>query len=145
MTRRSTPGDERGSAALEAAIGVPAFLLFVGLVLTGGRMAVAHQAVEAAAADAARAASIARTETDADRAAVESARSSVADQHLTCGAARVTVDVSGFRSRPGVPASASVTVTCQVPLADLAVPGLPGSRTVSASARSPIDTYRERR
>jgi hypothetical protein len=29
-------------------------------------------------------------------------------------------------------------------LADLALPGFPGSRTVTASAVSPLDTYRER-
>jgi len=37
--------DERGSAAIEAAIGVPAFALFVGLVIFGGRTATTHQAV----------------------------------------------------------------------------------------------------
>jgi Flp pilus assembly protein TadG len=50
VTRR----DERGSAALEAAIGVPAFALFVGLVIFGGRTATTHQALQSAAADAAR-------------------------------------------------------------------------------------------
>ena len=42
------------------------------------------------------------------------------------------------------PASVSVSVTCQTPLQDLLIPGLGGSRTLSARAVSPLDTYRER-
>ena len=56
MTRR----DERGSAAIEAAIGVPAFALFVGLIIFGGRTASTHEALQSAAADGARSASLAR-------------------------------------------------------------------------------------
>ena len=52
--------DERGSAAIEAAIGVPAFALFVGLIIFGGRTATTHEALQSAAADAARSASLAR-------------------------------------------------------------------------------------
>lgn len=145
MTTRPRTANDRGSATLEATIGVPAFMLFVGLVIVGGRLAIAHQAVQSAASDAARAASIARTQTSADRAATSAAVSSVASQHLECGAPRITADTSGFRSRPGTPATVTVTVSCRVPLADLAVPGIPGSRTVTATAHSPIDTFRERR
>ena len=54
--------DERGSVAIEAAIGVPAFGLFVAMIILGGRVEIAKQAVEAAAYDAARAASIERTQ-----------------------------------------------------------------------------------
>ena len=57
--------DERGSAAIEAAVGLPAFVLFVGLIIFGGRTAMTHSAVESAAADAARSASIARTSSEA--------------------------------------------------------------------------------
>ncbi|MFZ2428457.1 MAG: TadE/TadG family type IV pilus assembly protein, partial [Propioniciclava sp.] len=39
--------DERGSAAVEAVIGVPALLLLVGLLVLGGRTAIAQQAVQA--------------------------------------------------------------------------------------------------
>ena len=51
---------------------------------------------------------------------------------------RVLTDVSHFY--PG--GYVTVTVVCQVPLADLAVPGLPGSTTVRASSTAPIDPYR---
>ncbi len=36
----------------------------------------------------------------------------------------------------------TVTVTCEVPLADLALLGVPGSRTVTGTASSPVDVYR---
>jgi len=61
---RRRGGPERGSAALEAAIGLPAFLLFVGLIIFAGRVAIATQAVDSAATQAARTASIARTAAD---------------------------------------------------------------------------------
>lgn len=44
--------NERGSAALEAVIAIPAFLLFVALVIAAGRIAMARQGVQAAAAEA---------------------------------------------------------------------------------------------
>ena len=56
----------------------------------------------------------------------------------------ISVDTSGFGSPVGTPASVRATVTCVVNLSDLAVPGVPGTRTVSASMSSPLDTYRER-
>ena len=60
--------NERGSAVVEAAIGVPAFLLFVLLLVAGGRIAIAEQAVQASASEAARAASISRTQRQAQTA-----------------------------------------------------------------------------
>ena len=65
--------DERGSAAIEAVIGVPAFLLFVGLIIFGGRTATTHQSVETAAADAARSASLERTSSSARTQAISAA------------------------------------------------------------------------
>ncbi len=46
--------DERGSASVEVVLGLPVFLLLIGLVILGGRTAIATQAVQAAASDAAR-------------------------------------------------------------------------------------------
>ncbi|NHA68227.1 TadE family protein [Phycicoccus flavus] len=143
-TRRTSVAGERGSAALEAAVGVPAFLLLVGLVIAGGRLAIAGQALQSAATDAARAASIARTQTTALTSAATAATTSLDNQHLACVSRAVTVDVSGFTAPVGTPAAATATVTCTVRLSDLAVPGLPGARTLTATATSPIDTYRER-
>ncbi len=143
MTGRSKR-PERGSAVIETVIGVPAFGLFIALIIFAGRVAIAHQAVETAAADAARAASIARTQDQARTRAAASAATTLHDQSVTCVSTRVTVDTTGFTNPVGTPASVSATVTCVVELSDLALPGLPGTRTVTVTVTSPLDTYRER-
>ena len=135
---------ERGSAAVETVVIVPAFLLFVLLIVYAGRVAVTRQAVQAAAAEAARAASLARTPTDARRDGAGGAAAALANQSLPCWSQQVTVDTAGFAAPVGTPASVTATVTCRLDLADLTLPGLPGSRTVTATMTSPIDTYRER-
>ncbi|MDC5698072.1 pilus assembly protein [Intrasporangium calvum] len=136
--------DDRGSAAIEAVIGVPAFLLFVGLIIFAGRVAVAHQAVESATSAAARSASIARTQQAAVADARSAAAANLTEQDIHCVTARVEVDAAGFGAPVGTPAAVTATVSCVVDLADLAVPGVPGTRTVTATMTSPIDTYRER-
>ncbi len=135
---------ERGSASVEAVIGVPAFMLFVGLVVFGGRTATASQALESAAADAARSASLERTAPQARQAAEQAARSSLRNQRVSCRSIDVDVDSGGFRSAVGQDASVVVTVACRLDLSDLAVPGVPGSRTLQATVSSPIDTWRAR-
>ena len=135
---------ERGSATIEAVIGVPAFLLFVLLIIAAGRIAIARQAVEASAAEAARSASIARTQGQAEANGVSGAAASLRNQGVRCTAQRVDVDTSGFAAPVGTPATVTATVTCIADLSDLSIPGLPGSRTITATMSSPIDTYRER-
>ena len=84
MTTWAHRRDERGSAAIEAVVGLPAFVLFVGLIIFGGRTATTHSAVESAAADAARSASIARTAAAAKSDAKTAAESSLANQDIHC-------------------------------------------------------------
>lgn len=136
--------DERGSASIEAAIGVPAFALFVGLIILGGRTATTHEALQSAAADAARSASLARNADIARADAREAATASIINQKIGCSAVDVAVDTSDFNKQPGVPGSVSVTVACRLDLSDLAVPGVPGSRVLRSTMSSPIDTWRER-
>ena len=138
------PRDERGSAAIEAAIGVPAFALFVGLVIFGGRTASTHEALQSAAADGARSASIARDASTARADARNAVIASIANQSIGCSHVDVDVDTADFNKQPGVPGSVEVTVSCRLNLADLAVPGVPGSRVMRATMSSPIDTWRER-
>jgi Flp pilus assembly protein TadG len=135
---------ERGSATIEAVISVPAFLLFVLLIIAAGRIAIARQAVEASAAEAARSASIARTQSQAEANGASGAAASLRNQGVRCTAQRVDVDTSGFAAPVGTPATVTATVTCIADLSDLSIPGLPGSRTITATMSSPIDTYRER-
>ena len=135
---------DRGSAAIEAAIGVPAFLLFVALIVGAGRVAIARQAVSAAAAEGARAASIARAQPSADHDATEAVTATLADQSLQCASTEVVVDTSGFAAPVGMAAVVRVTVTCVVDLSDVAVPGLPGALRITETVTSPLDTYRGR-
>jgi Flp pilus assembly protein TadG len=137
-------GSERGSASVEAAITVPAFALFVGLIIVGGRTTVAHQAVESAAVDAARSASLARSRSTAETAATAAATNSLSNQDVACVRVTVQVDTDAFTAPVGQNAAVQVTVRCLLDLEDLAVPGVPGRRTVEARASSSLDTWRER-
>lgn len=129
---------------MEAAVGAPAFVLLVGLIILGGRTAMTHQAVESAAADAARTASISRTGAEARSDAQQAARTSLSNQELHCLSMTVNVDTSDFTKQAGQPGKVTVTVACRLDLADLSVPGVPGSRVISAEMTSPLDTWRER-
>ena len=142
--RRGREGAERGSAVIEAVIGIPAFLLFVSLIIAAGRFTIAQHSVESAANAAARAASISRTQDQAQSAASSGAATTLNNQGLNCSARTVSVDTTGFAAPVGTPARVTATVTCEVPVAELAVPGLPGTLSVEATMVSAIDTYRER-
>lgn len=135
---------DRGSATIELAVLAPALIAGLGLVIVAGRISVAGSAVEQAAASAARAASIARDSRTAQAGADRAARDSLRDQGITCQPLTSAVDVSGFAVAVGSPASVTVTVGCSIPLADVAVPGMPGQRTVTAQMTSTIDRFRGR-
>ncbi|RIQ20169.1 TadE/TadG family type IV pilus assembly protein [Jiangella rhizosphaerae] len=133
---------DRGSATLELAVLAPGLLLLIALIALAGRYAVADGAVDQAAAEAARAASLQRTPAAGRDAAAEVARSALAGQGLSCLRTEVDVDVSGLRAPPGQRGRVTVTVRCPLRVADLPlrVPAI----TLTATAVSPVDTYRER-
>ena len=136
--------DERGSATIETLIVLPAVVLFLSLTVRGGRIALAQQAVQGAAADAARSASMARTQAVAHQQGRAAGQASLANQGLTCQTTAVTVDTSQFGRPVGTPAVVTATVVCDVPAADLGVPGTAARYPVRATAISPLDTYRQR-
>lgn len=144
--RRGLGADrERGSAALETVILAPPMLALIALAIVGMRIEVAGGAVENAAHDAARAASISRSAPAAQAAAQAAADRSLADQGLRCAAPPVVaVNTAGFATPVGQPANVYVSITCVVNLADVVSPGMPGSKVVTASFVSPIDQYRGR-
>jgi len=139
-----TANRDRGSATLELAILAPALLLLLGLVALAGRVQVAAGAVEHAAATAARDASLDRTGDAARTEAIAAAERELAAQDLRCAPSSIVIDTAGFAESVGQTATVTATVSCTVTLADLAIPGLPGSRTLTATATSPIDRYRSR-
>jgi Flp pilus assembly protein TadG len=142
--RAGTGATDGGSATIELAVLAPALLALLGLVIVGGRISATGSAVEQAAAAGARAASIARDARSAEASARGIVRDSLRAQGVTCAASTTAVETDGFRVAVGRPAGVAVEVRCVVPLADVALPGLPGTRTVTARMSSPLDTFRGR-
>ena len=106
----------------------------VMIAVAGGRLVSAEGMVQAAARDAARAASIERSAGEADAAARRSlAAADTANAQCSGG-----VDVGGF----GRGGTVTATVSCRVELSDLGLVFLPGATTVTASSTAPVDTWR---
>ena len=116
----------------------PLLIVILLFVVALGRLAGARLNVDAAAAQAARAASIARDPATASTTARQIATAALGSDHVTCAQLTVSTDTSDFT--PG--GLVAVTVTCTVTLADLTGLRLPASESVSSTANSVIDTYR---
>lgn len=136
--------DDTGSSVVELLIFAGCIFGFIGIIAVGGRIAIASDTVQSAAAEAARAASISRSAGEAQTAAATGAAAIFTNSDLTCVTRTVNVDTSGFTLPVGTPATVTATVDCAVALADISLPGVPGSHTVTATMTSPIDTYRGR-
>jgi hypothetical protein len=104
---------------------------------------VAQGSVDAAARDAARQASISLSPAAAQQAALSSVNAAMRADGLHCKPV-VTLLLTGFGTPLGQPAQVSASVSCTVRLSDLLVPGIPGSRELTASFTSPLDPYRSR-
>lgn len=147
MASRAGAGRMRadgGNAALELLILAPVILGLIGLVIAAGRTSVAQGSVDAAARDAARQASLAASPAAAQYAATSTANAALRADGLHCHPV-VTVDVAqAFATPLGQPAEVSAFVSCTVSLSDLLVPGIPGSRRLTARFSSPLDPYRAR-
>jgi len=136
----SGPCGDEGSVAAEVAIAIPvlvAVLLFVGVLVARG--VDARLRLDDAAHQAARAASLTRTPAAATSAAQQAATASLAHAGVDCADPTVTVDTSDFQ--PG--GMVTVTVSCRLHLSPAAALLATGDqRTLTATASSPIDTYR---
>lgn len=135
---------DRGSATLEIVIVFPAMLLVLAGIVAAGRIALAQQAVQSVAYDTARAASIARDAASARSSAQQVAALSITSNNLNCTPHTVNLTTNGFSAPVGATAVVDTTIVCTVRLSDIALPGIPGDVTITRSATSPIDTYRER-
>ena len=123
---------------LEAVIVAPILVLLVVFVIGAARIANAHQLVDDAAGDAARAASIVGDAGQAQRAADQTATTSLTGRGLSCQPLSVTVDVSNWR--PG--GTVGVTVACTAQLGDLGPLPFGRAALVTARAASVLDPYR---
>lgn len=135
---RFRPADDRGSAAVEAAIIAPAVIALLLLVVLAGRVVHAAGEVQSAASAAARAGSQQRTEAAAVEVAEQTVNDNLVDAGVACTPlAHVQVDAD---VRPGE--QVQVTVECTVQLGDMALLSVPGTRTFEATATEVVDTFR---
>jgi hypothetical protein len=123
--------------AIEIVLLTPVLIAFTLLVVAGGRLVARQSDVDSAARDAARAASIERSEGSA-RSVGEAVTLRNGD---TCDPP--AVDTSDWPPAGSVRAgSVTVTVSCQASYAGLGLIGLQGSTTVIGTSTAPVDQYR---
>jgi Flp pilus assembly protein TadG len=136
--------DERGAASLELVVVIPAFVLLLGMMIAGGRLWFARTTVTEAAQTAARAGSLARSATQARVDGRSAGLQSLSTGGLRCAEHSIQLNVSGFGTPTGTPATVRSRITCRVLLADLVLPGTPGSVLIIRDGSAALDTYRAR-
>ena len=145
---RPRPRGERrdgGLASIELAIILPVFIALAVLATVLGRRMIAQTAIDLAAHDAARAASEARAESDARTQGDLAGKAALTASGTTCTTFSVTWDFSQWEKVPlGQPAWVTATITCEIDLRYLAVPGFPGKIDLTSTFSSPLDQYRTR-
>jgi Flp pilus assembly protein TadG len=135
---------ERGSAALSLAMFVPVALVLIGFTIACGRVALAEGVADAAARDAARTASLASDPASGEAEARQAAQTSLANSGIHCSGISVELDTSGLSAPVGQAAQVTATVSCTAPLSELALPGIAGSRTLTSTKTSVVDTWATR-
>lgn len=131
-------GGERGQAIAELVIVAPVLLLVVLLMIGVGRIDSAQGDVQAAARAGVQAAAVQSDASEAQAQASGAVTATLTGAGLACPSREVITDTSHFTAGGWV----SVTVTCVTSLADVTVPGVPGTKTLSATSTAPIDPYR---
>lgn len=129
---------DEGSAVLETVLVIPLILIVLAAIVGGARVTLAHQRVDSAAAQAARAAASARTSSQATALAREAAKSFLQDRGFDCKTMTIVADTTNFHAGGSV----RVRVSCHADLGS-GVPGLSGRRTISGQGSEVIDTYRQ--
>lgn len=138
--------DERGDiedmpnlAILLVGVVVP----LIAVVVFMGRYGLADNSVQSAAAAAARDASLSRTAGEAVPHA-KSAATIALTGNVKCASFDVSIGGNGLSTGLGETGTVSATVQCTINTSDLAFPFIPGSMTITKTATSPVDPYRER-
>jgi Flp pilus assembly protein TadG len=129
---------EEGQALAELVIVAPVLLLVILLLVGIGRIESAQGDVESAARAGVQAAVVQADPNGAQAQATAAVTSTLAGAGLTCPSPQISTDTSNFVAGGWV----SVTVTCVTSLADVSVPGVPGSKILTATSFAHIDPYR---
>ena len=139
--------DERGDIedVPGLVIVIPAVLfVLAAFLLVFGQYANATNQVQSAAFAAARDASLSGDPTTATPHAIAAAQQSLTGGNLDCQPLEVNVDTSGLNTPLGVTGNVTATVTCTVHYTSFQFPGIPTQSTITQTAVSPTDPYRER-
>ncbi|GIF74764.1 TadE/TadG family type IV pilus assembly protein [Asanoa siamensis] len=139
----------RGSASVEVAILLPAFIMLMVVASFVGRVTIAQNAVDLAAHDGARAASIERESGLAAAAATDAANDTLDELDVLCVNRTITPAVDAafandeLGPQDGPPPVVTVTVECVLDFVGFPFIGST-TTTVRASYTSPLDWYRGR-
>jgi Flp pilus assembly protein TadG len=125
---------ETGSMAVELAVLTVPLVAILLLIAALGRFSDARNQVTEAARDAAREAS-----TYISAAQAASQADQVARSELSGVCQHASISTNTAQLHPG--GQVTVTVTCPVPLGDLTLIRVPGTRTITASSMAVVDTY----
>lgn len=136
--RRTRDDAERGSAAVELVLVTPLLVLVFLVVVAFGLLADVRLVVADAAHQAARAASLARTDKDAHTQAERAADAAVREAGASCTRPSVRLATGGLT--PG--ATVTARVSCTADLGHLTHTGPPGHVTLADTAFSVVDTFR---
>ncbi|WP_432511197.1 TadE/TadG family type IV pilus assembly protein [Kineococcus sp. SYSU DK001] len=128
---------DEGSLALEFTLVAPVLLLLIALLLACARVSTNSATLDTGVRDAARAATTSRSADAAAQRAFAVVQAAVGPGD--CADSLVVEPVTEFTAGRPV----TITARCTYPVADLGLPGLPGSLTVSSSFSSPLDPNRE--
>lgn len=121
--------------SVEVVLLTPVLLMFIYLIVAGGRYVAVRGEVEATARDAARAASMERSLGAAQATAADVMLSGI-DRDVSCPG----LSFGGTNFVAG--GQVTVTLECRVSYDGLGLIGLPGSISVDGSSTAPLDTYR---
>ena len=134
---------DRGSISVELVVLAPALALLLLLLGAGGRVVEVQGHIDGAARDAARAATLGRSQLEAGQLARQAA---LADLGATswCAQRSITVLVSGYPATGPLPADAgdlSVTVSCEVNMSPFTSLGFTAQMRFTGRAVAPLDPF----
>lgn len=137
--QRRRDAAERGSSVVGLVILTPIMAMLLFFVVAAGRLGVIESKLTSAARNAARAASQTQSVSTAQAVATTTAEATLDRLRTGCHDGP-RVRVLELDLGPG--GQVHIQVSCVVKLTDLTVPGMPGSRTVSADSVSVVDRFR---
>ena len=113
----------------------------IAVVIFMGRFGLADNTVQSAAAAAARDASLSGAA--AGPHATQAAQLALSG-NVTCQSLDVLIGGNGLHTALGQTGTITATIICRISTADLTFSLIPGSLTITETAASPVDPYRQR-